>query len=191
MGMRPVVLSIGLAIALLTLLAWAWQVSRLPNLRSQLAPEHSANLLDTAVYANRIERLQTQFRLHEQAATWQQAVDWSQSSQVVAVAIADRSPALSADLLETLYTVLGLLEQVGQAIQVTQEVETPTYQRLAKEKLDTSLQRLEVTYQDLQVLRDQLALSSLSPESESQKLPVNLQVLIQANAAALKLPNGQ
>ncbi len=191
MGMRPVVLAIGLAIALLTLLAWACQVSRLPNLRSKLAPEHSANLLDTVVYANRIDQLQTQFRLHEQAATWQQAIDWSQSSQVVAVAIADRAPALSADLLETLYTVLGLLEQVGQAIQVTQEVETPTYQRLAKEKLDTSLQRLEVTYQDLQVLRDQLALSSLSPESESQKLPVNLQVLIQANAAALKLPNGQ
>ena len=189
MGLRPPVLAIGIAIALLTLLSWIWQISRLPHLQSHLAPERSANLLDKAVYANRIAQLQSQFRSHDRNPNWQQALELSQSSQTVAIAIADRRSPLSPDLLETLYTVLGLLEQVGQAIQVTQEVETPTYRHIAQQKLDTSLQRLAVTYQDLQLLRDQLALSSLAPEGDSNQLPINLQVLIQANSAALKLPD--
>ena len=189
MGLRLPVLAIGIAIALLTLLAWICQISRLPQLQSHLAPERSANLLDKAVYANRISQLQTQFRHYDRNPSWQQALDLSQSCQTVATAIANRRPTLSPDLLETLYTVLGLLEQVGQAIQVSQEVETPTYRHIARQKLDTSLQRLAVTYQDLQVLRDQLALSSLAPDGESNQLPINLQVLIQANSAALKLPD--
>ena len=191
MGFRLPVLVLGLAIAFFTLLAWIWQVSRLPQLQAHLAPERSANLLDTVVYTNRIDQLNAKFQLSARAAKWQQAVDWSQSSQTIATAIAERRPALSGDLLDTLFTVLGLLEQVGQAIQVTQEVETPAYRRLAQQKLDTSLQRLEVTYQDLQVLRDQLAISSLAPEGDSSQLPVNLQMLIRANSAALELSDGQ
>lgn len=190
MGFRLSVLTIAGAIALCMLVAWIWQVSRLPQLQTQLAPERSANLLDTVVYTNRIDQLKASFQIPARTAKWQQAVDWSQSSQVIATAISERRPALSGDLLDTLYTVLGLLEQVGQAIQVNQEVETPTYRRLAQEKLDTSLQRLEVTYQDLQLLRDQLAISSLAPEGDSRQLPVNLEMLIRANSAALERPDG-
>lgn len=191
MGFRPAVIAIGVAIAFTTLMAWIWQLSRLPQLQVQLAPERSANLLDTVVYANRIDQLNAKFQVPARIESWQNALDWSQSSQTIAAAIVDRRPALSGDLLDTLYTVLGLLEQVGQAIQVNQEVETPAYRRLARQKLDTSLQRLEVTYQDLQVLRDQLAISSLAPNGDGDRLPVNLQMLIQANSAALELSTGE
>ncbi|MGK7912901.1 MAG: hypothetical protein AB4050_15720 [Synechococcus sp.] len=191
MGFRPVVMAIGVAIAFLGFIAWVWQLSRLPQLQTQLAPERSANLLDTVVYNNRINQLNAKFQASAPIESWQQALNWSQSSQTIAAAIADRRPALSSDLLDTLYTVLGLLEQVGQAIQVNQEVETTTYRRLARQKLETSLQRLEVTYQDLQVLRDQLAISSLASEGDSDRLPVNLQMLIQANSAALELSTGE
>ncbi|MEM9568165.1 MAG: hypothetical protein AAF974_07635 [Cyanobacteria bacterium P01_E01_bin.34] len=186
MGFRPAVIATGVAIVLFAFIAWVWQLSRLPQLQTQLAPERSANLLDTVVYTNRINQLNAKFQASASIESWHQALNWSQSSQTIAAAIADRRPALSSDLLDTLYTVLGLLEQVGQAIQVNQEVETDTYRRLARQKLDTSLQRLEVTYQDLQVLRDQLAISSLAPEGDSDRLPVNLQILIQANSAALE-----
>lgn len=192
LGQRPFVMAVGGAIAILTLVAWGWQVATSPELQLQLRPETSQNLLEAAVFTPQLDRICTQYR--EIAASpsqsnrrlWREAVDWSRSCQTFAASIAERRSELLGEALETLHTVLALLEQVGQAIQVTEQVETASYRQVAQQRLSASRDRLQTTYQQLQLLRDQLAVSSLEAEGETGELPVNLQLLIQANAAAIQ-----
>lgn len=194
LGQRPFVLGIGGAIALLSLAFWVTQVAVSPDLVARQRRERSQDLLDETIFNRQVDQIRSDYHSAISSAArsdtqlWQQTLDACQDCRSFAAEIAKRRPALTVEALETLHTVLDLLKQIGQGIQVTRQVETDTYRQLAQQRLATSRDRLHETRAQLQLLQDQLALSSLDESQTAGELPVNLTVLIQANAAAIAAP---
>ncbi|NEP62477.1 MAG: hypothetical protein F6K31_37040, partial [Symploca sp. SIO2G7] len=82
------------------------------------------------------------------------------------------------------YTVVDLAQQVADGLKVQAQIQTPTYQKMAQNRLQQSCDRMEKTYQQLQQLQDQVALASLSQGDTS--LPQRLETLIAANKEILE-----
>ncbi|NEO98041.1 MAG: hypothetical protein F6K58_04950 [Symploca sp. SIO2E9] len=76
------------------------------------------------------------------------SLKWSRETQAFAERIASREPTLNPELLETLYTVLALSDQVAEALLALEQVQTPTYCNLTKKHLRDSYDRLQL-YADL------------------------------------------
>ncbi|MEM8604661.1 MAG: hypothetical protein AAGF24_12605 [Cyanobacteria bacterium P01_H01_bin.121] len=120
--------------------------------------------------------------------TWNQVTNWVQEAQQSAQAIVERDPLLRVEILETLHTVTDLAEQVVEALNVQANVQTPVYQTVAAQHLQSSCDRLQQTNEQLKQLQDQLLLSKLdrsNPKSASP-LPQRLQTLIAANRVILE-----
>ncbi|MEO0852389.1 MAG: hypothetical protein AAFY15_02635 [Cyanobacteria bacterium J06648_11] len=191
LGQRPLVLGVGGAISLLSLAFWVVQVAVSPALAVRQRLERSQDLLDETIFNRQVDQIRSHY--HSAIATgarsdlhlWQQTLEACQDCRSFAAEIVKRRSALTVEALETLHTVLELLKQIGRGIQVTRQVETDTYRQLAQQRLATSRDRLNATRAQLQLLQDQLALSSLDESPTASELPVNLTVLIQANAAAI------
>lgn len=178
-GTRAIVWWAGGAIVLITLAVWSWQTR--PQPRSQTAD----NLLDRPVF---LEQLNQMTRSLPQATqpVWTQAQTWALQTQNSAQQIAQQEPALTADLLEALHTVLDLTRQVAEALRVTQTIQTAAYQELAQNQLKLSCDRLQETALQMQQLQDQLALSALEQQSsQTEPLPAQLRLLIAHNKTSL------
>ncbi len=86
-------------------------------------------------------------------------------------------------MLETLHTVLDLVEQLAQALRAVREMKTYRYQQLAQQRLYSSQKRLEQTRAQLQELRDQIILDTLQQRSSTPSAEIStwLQTLIAEN----------
>ena len=82
--------------------------------------------------------------------------------------------------------MLDLSNQVVEAILALEKVQTQSYRAFAQEHLNTSLDRLQQTHNQLQQLQDQVLLSSLENPEISSRLPLYLQELINVNRSSLE-----
>ena len=175
-GNRPVAWIGGGAVA--TAMAGSWMTGY--RLSSDRSADH--DLLDAASFQRRIEAIQVQVP-RASSRTWQPVKAWAMESQTFAARICDREPTLHTELLEALYTVVSLAQQVAEGLQVQSQIQTPRYQQLAKRQLQESCDRMQQTHQQLQQLQDQVTLASLSQGDAS--LPQRLETLIAANKKIL------
>lgn len=147
--------------------------------------DQSSNLLEASIFRARLQQLETRVP-HTRQATWDQAKIWASESQQFAERIYRRDSLLQVELLEAMHQVLNLSQQVAEALQVMDQIETPAYQQLAQQRLQDSCDRLQDSHAQLQQLQDQVALSSLDPASSTSSLPQRLQTLIDANQQILE-----
>lgn len=177
LGIRLLVLISGAVIALLAIAIWYLQLQPQKN-----SSALSANLLQAEVFLSHLNLLNNQIpttsKSHLQFVQKQ-----AQTIQQLATDIAQQESALIPDLLETLHTVLDLVAQLVQALQVRKQIKTPHYQELAQQQLQSSLNRLQQTCQKLQELHDQLALDGLERRTfnTTHVLSTRLQLLIAEN----------
>lgn len=177
-GNRPVAWAGGGAVA--AVMAGSW----VTGYRSSPVGMHDgSDLLDAANFQRRIDAIQAQVS-RDRSQTWQPVKNWALQSQTFAVRICDREPTLRTELLEALYTVVELAQQVADGLQVQAQIQTPKYQHMAKKQLQQSCDRMQQTHQQLQQLQDQVALASLSQGDAS--LPRRLETLIAANKEILE-----
>lgn len=178
LGMRSIVLLSGAAIAGTAIVSWYRQPRK--------AAPSTANLLQADVFLNQVCCLDD--RIPEASQTlWRSVKQQAEAIQQIAAPLAHQEPAFIPDLLETLHTVLDLAEQLAQALQVKQQVQTPRYRKLAQQQLQNSLDRLQQTHDQLQELRDQIALGSLERRSlnASTVISTRLQTLIAENESGI------
>ncbi|MEM6253470.1 MAG: hypothetical protein AAF821_11160 [Cyanobacteria bacterium P01_D01_bin.156] len=177
-GNRPVTWVGGGVVAAVMASSWVkgYQTSSLKS------NDHS-DLLNPVSFQKRIDAIQAQVARGNDR-TWQPVKDWALQSQTFAVRICDREPTLHTELLEALYTVVDLAQQVADGLQVQAQIQTPTYQQMAKKQLQKSCDRMQQTHQQLQQLQDQVALASLSQGDTT--LPQRLEILIAANKEILE-----
>ena len=177
-GARPIAWLSGGGIAAVMVGSWA------AGFRMAKPAEPVAeDLLDAAMFAQRLRQLE-QAVPKTSNATWQQVSTWATNSQQFAVRICDRDPLLRTELLEAMYTVTDLANQVAEALKIMDDIQTPAYQQVAQQRLKASCDRMEETYVQLQQLQDQVMLSSLDATTAS--LPRRLQTLVAANKQILQ-----
>ena len=177
-GNRPVAWLGGGAVA--TVMAGSWVTA---YRSSSSGVQDDSDLLNAANFQRRIEAIQVQVA-RDGYQTWQPVKAWALQSQTFAMGICDRESTLRTELLEALHTVVELAQQVADGLQVQAQIQTPTYQQMAKRQLKQSCDRMEQTYKQLQQLQDQVALASLSQGDAS--LPQRLETLIAANKEILE-----
>lgn len=181
-GLRLVVLVTGGAMTGLAIAAWCVFAAQ----QSRDSPIPSANLLDPAIWQQRLLELEPRLPTASQSQ-WQAAVQASSAIHSLVAHIAQQEPTFIPDLLETLHTVLELADQLGSALQTTERVQTPHYQTLAQQQLQRSQTRLQQTHQQLQELHDQLMLTDLTRRSQSavSGISTRLQLITAENAKSL------
>jgi hypothetical protein len=184
LGSRPVVLVSGGVIALAAIASWLWEFKQKP-----VQPESAVNLLDREVFLTHLAALERNIPSLPEPR-WEQARTWAERIQVFAQRIAEREPTLIPAVLEALYTVLDLLRQVVEALQVMGQIQTSSYRNLAQQRLQASCDRLQQTHDQFQQLQDQIALSALEQGASgvTSTLPTRLQVLIADNKTTLQSP---
>ncbi|MEO1402910.1 MAG: hypothetical protein AAFV72_16905 [Cyanobacteria bacterium J06635_1] len=180
LGLRLMVLVSGGAIALTALLIWYTQPQKTDNVNNP------HDLLQPEIFLTQINGLGNLIPVTYQTPLYQQHWDYaqaqSQAIHQIVIAIAQQESTFIPDLLDALHTVLDLVAQLVQALKVTQQVQTPQYQDLAQQQLDTSVTRLRQTHDQLQALHDQMAVESLDRRlSHPARLTNRLQLLIAAN----------
>ena len=178
LGMRWIVLGSGALIVVLAIAFWYTQ----PRTQKATYSVSSANLLKAEIFSSHISILNNQVPEACQSL-WQSVQHQAESIRQTATQIAQQESTFIPDLLETLHTVLDLVEQLVQALQVTQQVQTPYYQKLSQTQLQNSLDRLQQTQNQLQELRDHLALASLEQRSRITPFGIStrLQILVTEN----------
>ena len=177
LGSRPLTLIIGGAIAGGMMVAWCWKLRHFYAFGG-------ANLLDSAIFLNELANIERKLAGRSDA-DWEQTLIWAKEIQIFAQRIASRESTLMPELLETLYTVLSLGEQVAKALLALEQMETETYRNLTQQHLQTSCQRVQETHRLLQQLQDRVLLSSLEASGGQASLPRSLRVIIAENQTAL------
>ncbi|MDJ0706774.1 MAG: hypothetical protein QNJ46_26175 [Leptolyngbyaceae cyanobacterium MO_188.B28] len=177
LGPRPVVWISGGGIA--AVMAGGW----VSSFRRQAISQSPSDLLVTAVFEQQMNTIEAKVP-NRAEAVWRQTRQWARESQVFAAQIAQQDPLLQVELLEATHTVLGLAQQVADALQVLGKIQTSAYQQMAQQRLQTSCDRLQETHQRLKQLQDQVALASL--DAETAAFPNRLHQLIEANQQILK-----
>ncbi|HEY9728874.1 MAG TPA: hypothetical protein V6D50_20685 [Chroococcales cyanobacterium] len=187
LGSRPVVLVSGGVIALVAIASWLWQFTPKP-----VPPDSAANLLNREIFLSEVAALEQNIPNLPQLR-WEQARSWAERIHGFAQRIAEREPTLTPELLEALNTVLDLLRQVVEGLQVTEQIQTSTYRHLAQQRLQASCARLRETHDQFQQLQDQIALSTLEQGTSvvTSTLPKRLQVLIADNKTTLQSPTDE
>jgi hypothetical protein len=183
-GSRPLAWLTGGSISAVMVGTWATGFQTKPGLQSD------SDLLDSANFSARLNQLNQQVPAQSRQ-TWEQAQRWATESQRFAERIYERDPLLQVELLEAMHTVLNLARQVAEGLKVMDEIETPTYRKLAQQRLNASRDRLQVSHAQLQQLQDQVALAGLdSTQGMDRSLPQRLQTLINANKQILEDSDG-
>ena len=177
LGSRPPILIVGGAIAVVMLTAWFWKLR-------QFYAFSGANLLDSAIFLNELTSIERKLAGRTDA-DWEQTLIWAKEIQIFAQRIASRESILIPELLETLYTVLSLCEQVAESILALEHMQTETYRNLTLQHLQTSCQRVQETHHLLQQLQDRVLLSSLKASGGQATLPRSLRVIITENKTVL------
>lgn len=178
LGMRLIVLVSGAVIIISAIVSWYMQLQSQRTTHSTT----SANLLQMDVFLRHISFLNNRIPEASQPL-WQSVQQQAEAIQQMATQIAQQEPTFIPDLLETLHTVLDLVNQLVQALQVIQQVQTPRYRELAQQQLQSSQTRLQQTHAQLQELCDQIALENLKQRSFTTPSVIStwLQVLITEN----------
>jgi hypothetical protein len=177
-GLYPLSLAVGGFIALGMLLGWLFLVYRQMN-------QNQVNLFDGDNFTQRLKQMGTSLG-SSPAPEWKTAQNHALGSQQLCQGIAQRESILTPELLETLYTILNLCEQVVNALIALDQVKTDHYRILARNHLQTSLMRLKTTHQNLQKLQDQTLVSALNHTAVNTEFPLYLQELVQENRSALE-----
>ncbi|MBE9138342.1 hypothetical protein IQ254_14290 [Nodosilinea sp. LEGE 07088] len=178
-GLRWVVVTSVLIISGAAVATWQQQIDRHRRLLS--APSNAANLLQKDVFLSHLNHVEHQYSDIPQSL-WVSARQQAEAIQAVAAQIAQTESAFIPDLLETLHTVLDLVEQLAQALRAVREVKTYRYQQLAQQQLYSSQKRLEQTRARLQELCDQMTLTTLQQSSTPPtEISTWLQTLIAEN----------
>jgi hypothetical protein len=180
LGLRLIVLISGAVIVVVAIVSWYVQLERQTTTHSTSVT--SANLLQTDVFLSHINSLSNQLPETSQSL-WQSVRQQAKAIQRIATQIAQQEATFIPDLLETLHTVLELVDQLVQALLITQQVQTPRYRELSQQQLQSSLTRLQQTHDQLQELRDQMALENLKQRSLTTPAVIStrLQMLIVEN----------
>jgi hypothetical protein len=185
LGMRPLVLTVGGAIALAMISIWLWQTRNIAPSTS-ISRENLSNqdnLLNREVFLLQLSTLKPGSSKQAQSH-WQKAYHWAESSHTCAIAIADQEPTLIPDLLAALHTILALSKRVADELQAMDRIKTPAYIEVAKRRIIESCDRLKSSYEQLQSLHDQTLL--LKSGGSQADLPQQIQYLIEANQTALE-----
>lgn len=177
-GIRPFTLILGGLISLAMLGFW------LKHLYSILSQTED-NLLEIDNFLQQLKAIAVKLG-KKTSLSWSKAETYAKESQQFCQTIVQRESTLTPELIETLYTVLDLSNQVVEAILALEKVQTASYRTLAQEHLSTSLNRLQNTHDQLQQLQDQVLLSSLENPEISTRLPLYLQELINVNRSSLE-----
>ncbi|MCU0567342.1 MAG: hypothetical protein MUF49_12175 [Oculatellaceae cyanobacterium Prado106] len=151
LGLRSLVFITGGAIAIITILYWFWQNRAVPT-----AQAPSANLLQAEVFQDHLTCFQQQVPAAE-FTTWLPLQEQAMRVQAIATHIAQREPMIVSELLETLHSVLDLVEQISAALVLRQQIQTPQYLTLTEQRLQGSLTRIQATEVQLQILNDEIA----------------------------------
>lgn len=180
LGLRWVVVTGVLIISLAAIAAWQRHLDQ--HKRMLLTTPNASNLLQKDVFLSYLNYVEHQ---HSDIphSLWVSGRQQAEAIQTIAAQIAQKEPAFIPDLLETLHTVLHLVEQLAQALRAIREVKTYRYQQLAQQQLYSSQKRLEQTRAQLQELRDQMILDTLQQPSlaSSAERSTWLQTLIAEN----------
>jgi hypothetical protein len=183
-GFRPLTWVAGGSISAAMVGTWAAGFRGRPD-----ASTSGSNLLEGESFAQQLQQFDQKVPQKGQM-TWRQARTWATDSQKFAERIYAQDPLLQVELLEAMHTVLDLARQVAEALQVMDQIETPTYRQLAQQRLDASCDRLQSSHAQLQQLQDQVALTKLDQSASTDKtLPQRLQTLVAANKQILESPN--
>ncbi len=180
LGLRWVVVTSVLMISVAAIAAWQRQLDQ--HRRTLSTISNAANLLQKDVFLSHLNHVEHQYP-DIPHSLWMSARQRAEAIQAVAAQIAQQESAFIPDLLETLHTVLDLVEQLAQALRAIREVKTYRYQQLAQQQLHSSHQRLEQTRAQLQELHDQIILDTLPPPSltSSAEISTWLQTLVAEN----------
>ena len=176
-GNRPITLIVGGAIAAIMVGAWIWKLR-------QIYGNSGANLLEGAIFDNELANIARKLEGRNDR-DWEQTVILVKQIQIFAQRIATTESSLIPELLETLYTVLSLCEQVAFALVTLEQMQTETYKNLTLEHLQVSCQRVKETHDLLQQLQDRVLLSSLEASGGKTTLPSSLRVIIAENKNVL------
>lgn len=180
---RLIVLLTGGVITFSMVLAWLWQF------RQERTGSAESNLLESPIFLKQLMAVENRVPKRSDP-TWERVQRWAGETQLFAAQIAQREPTLAPELLEALYTVLGLTQQVADGLEAVRHIRTKTYRDLAQQRLQESCDRLQTTHAQLQQLQDQIVLSSLTAETTSSTaLPQRLQGLIADNRTVLQAPS--
>jgi len=177
-GIRPLTVILGGLISLGMVVFWIQHLS-------SILGQNRANLLDLDNFLQQLKPIAAKLG-QKSPPPWSKAETYAKESQQFCQTIVQRESTLTPELIETLYTVLDLSDQVVEAILALEKVQTQSYRTLAEEHLNTSLNRLENTHHQLQQLQDQVLLSSLENPEISTRLPLYLQELINVNRSSLE-----
>jgi hypothetical protein len=178
LGMRLIVLFSGAVIVVLAIASWYVQLKD----QKTNSSDTSANLLETDVFYGHIKYIETRVPVACQSL-WRSVRQQAVNIQQIAIQISQQESTLTPDLLETLHTILDLIDRLVQALQVTEKVQTSHYRELAKQQLQSSLNRLQQSQDQLQELHDQIALDNLGQPTltTSSLISTKLQTLIAEN----------
>lgn len=184
LGVRPLTLTVGGAIASAMLAAWFWKLKQMPSLTW-------INLLDKNTFRSQLNKLESKLK-RQSYSEWENVKNLAIETQEFAEKIVSREQELMPELIETLYTVLALCEQIIKSVLALQEIKTAAYQKITEKYLQESKQRIWETYKQLEQLQDQVVISSLAKETGGVEggLPRRLKILIADNKTALKPTNG-
>ena len=186
-GNRPLVWAGGSGISLVMLGSWVWGF-RSPQ-KSARSPMIQ-NWLQSETLVTYLAELEQGLPSAQDAqdATWRSAKIWASQAQTAAQQIVEQDPLLHVEIIETLHTVMALVAQIAEALNVQAHIQTPIYRNAAQQHLQASCDRLQDSNNQLQQLQDQLMLSKLerSIYSEDSRLPQRLQTLIAANKLILE-----
>ncbi len=180
LGLRLIVLLTGGLIAIATIGFWFWQLRR-----DRSTPAPTPDLLQPEVFLKQLIAMEVQVP-NATRSTWQVAQQQAEAIHQAATQIAQYEPTLIPDLLETLHTVLVLVTNLVQTLQVSQQVQTPQYQALGQQQLERNQLQLQTTHQQLQELRDQIAIEQLEQRTvTTSALSTKLQTLIAENTSLI------
>ncbi|MGG6265361.1 hypothetical protein ACQ4M3_40185 [Leptolyngbya sp. AN03gr2] len=173
-GIRPIVFLVGAGICLMTLLAWYWQIR-------QMLMNSATDLLQTSVFLNYVNAFDQQIPPAAKVQ-WKPFRQGALKIQHLTTQIAQHDITLVPDLLETLHTIVALLEKTTQTLQASQQIKTNLAQQQTTQTIQNCATRLQESYLSLQEIHDQLALKDASQFSVAL---AQLQILIATNQTFL------
>ncbi|WP_427158885.1 hypothetical protein ACQFX9_23415 [Aliinostoc sp. HNIBRCY26] len=182
LGVRWIVIFSGAVIVALAIASWRWQLKR----QNTIALDDTVNLLQADVFVNHINYRESKIPEASQVL-WRSVKQQAVTIHQIAVEISQEESTLTPDLLETLHSILELIDRLVQALQVNTKVQTPYYQELTKQQLQSCLTRLQDTQDKLQELHDQIALDNLGNPmlNHTSVISSRLQTLINENTRGI------
>jgi hypothetical protein len=180
LGLRWITLICGVLIVGVAIAAWFIQ---LESRQSQPTPR-STNLLDPATFEEQLDFWNPQIPDASQSI-WQAIQQQAEATRQVALQIAQKEPSFTVDLLETLHSVLDLVEHLAQTLRELPTVKSSHYRNSMQQQMQVGQTRLEQTLQQVQEIHDQIVLERMYQQlpysTASSVISSRLQQLVAKN----------